>query len=75
MIAELKAYPLLSGVRGREAADVAALEEVICRVAALLAAVPEIAEMDLNPVIVHPAGKGVSLVDARVFFAGETATG
>jgi len=68
MVAELKAYPLLQGFRGREAADIEALEEVICRVSALLAATPEIAELDLNPVIVHPAGKGVSLVDARIFF-------
>ena len=68
MVAELKAYPLLRGFRGREAADIAALEEVICRVSTLLAATPEIAELDLNPVIVHPAGKGVSLVDARIFF-------
>jgi hypothetical protein len=31
-------------------------------------ACPEIVEMDLNPVIVHAEGKGVSIVDARVFF-------
>jgi acetyltransferase len=68
MIRELKAYPLLQGVRGGEAADAPALVEVIVKVSALLAAAPEIAELDLNPVIVHPAGKGVSLVDARVFF-------
>jgi len=68
MIGELRAYPLLGGVRGRDAADVEALAEVIGKVGALLAATPEIAELDLNPVIVHPAGKGVSLVDARIFF-------
>jgi len=68
MIGELQAYPLLAGVRGRAAADVAALAEVIRKVGALLAAAPEIAELDLNPVIVHPAGKGVSLVDTRIFF-------
>ncbi|MDI9570120.1 MAG: acetate--CoA ligase family protein [Pseudomonadota bacterium] len=69
MVAELKAYPLLRGFRGRETADIPALEETVCRVSALLAAEPEITELDLNPVIVHPAGKGVSLVDARVFFS------
>lgn len=68
MVQELKAYPLLQGVRGRQAADVEALVEVIGKVSALLAAAPEIAELDLNPVIVHPTGKGVSLVDARIFF-------
>jgi len=69
MVQELKAYPLLQGVRGRQAADVEALVEVIGKASALLAAAPEIAELDLNPVIVHPAGEGVSLVDARIFFS------
>jgi len=68
MVQELKAYPLLQGVRGRQAADVEALVEVIVKVSALLAAAPEITELDLNPVIVHPDGKGVSLVDVRIFF-------
>jgi acyl-CoA synthetase (NDP forming) len=68
MLKELKAYPLLQGVRGKGRADIKALIEVICRVSALLTNCPEISEMDLNPVIVHPDGQGVSIVDARVFF-------
>ena len=68
MIRELKAYPLLAGARGRDLADCQALQNVVCRISALLAACPEISEIDLNPVIVHPEGQGVSLVDARVFF-------
>ena len=68
MLKELKAYPLLQGVRGKGRADVKALIEVICRVSTLLTNCPEISEMDLNPVIVHPEGQGVSIVDARVFF-------
>ncbi len=70
MISELKGYPLLAGARGKKPADVKALVDVVCRVSALLSACPDIAEIDLNPVIVHPKGKGVSLVDARVFFSG-----
>ncbi|HRS83299.1 MAG TPA: acetate--CoA ligase family protein [Smithellaceae bacterium] len=68
MLQELKAYPLLAGARGRGPADCQALKNVVCRISALLAACPEISEIDLNPVIVHPEGQGVSLVDARVFF-------
>jgi acyl-CoA synthetase (NDP forming) len=68
MLKELKAYPLLKGVRGKGKADVKALVEVICRVSSLLTNCPEIAEMDLNPVIVHPDGQGISIVDARIFF-------
>jgi acetate---CoA ligase (ADP-forming) len=68
MIQELKAYPLLAGARGKGPSDGQALIEVVCRVSALLAACPDITEIDLNPVIVHPQGQGASLVDARVFF-------
>jgi acyl-CoA synthetase (NDP forming) len=68
MLKELKAYPLLLGVRGKGRADVKALVEVICRVSTLLTNCHEISEMDLNPVIVHPDGQGVSIVDARIFF-------
>jgi len=71
MLRELKVYPLLAGARGRAPADIQALADVICRVSALLAACPEITEIDLNPVIVHPLGEGLSLVDARVFFSGK----
>jgi acetyltransferase len=70
MIRALKAYPLLSGARGKGPADCAALIDVICRISALLQACPQIEEIDLNPVIVHPEGQGVSLVDARIFFSG-----
>jgi len=68
MLKELQAYPLLLGVRGKGRADVKALVEVICRVSTLLTNCPDVSEMDLNPVIVHPDGQGVSIVDARVFF-------
>ena len=68
MLGELKAYPVLRGARGKGKADTDALADIVCRVAHLLAEVPEIAEIDLNPVIVHGAGKGVSVVDSRIFF-------
>ena len=60
----LRTYPLLNGYRGAPPADVPALEDVVLRVAALVAAHPEIAELDCNPVIVSPSGALV--VDARV---------
>lgn len=68
MLKELKAYPLLTGARGNKQSDTAALIEIVCRVSGLLHACSEIGELDLNPVIVHPEGEGVSVVDARVFF-------
>lgn len=72
MLSELKAYPILEGARGGKPLDIDALVEVICKISALAAAHPEISEIDLNPVMVYPRGKGVGIVDSRVFFAGET---
>jgi len=66
MLHDLKAWPILKGRRGQPPRDVAALTDLICRVAALLAAVPRIAEIDLNPVFVHADGQGISLADARI---------
>ena len=68
MIKQLQAYPVLQGARGKMTADMDAFSDVICRVSQLLTAAPDIAEIDLNPVIVHEKGKGVSIVDSRVFF-------
>jgi acyl-CoA synthetase (NDP forming)/GNAT superfamily N-acetyltransferase len=64
MVRELRTFPLLDGYRGAPRADVPALEDVVVRVAALAAAHPELAELDLNPVVVSPSGALV--VDARV---------
>jgi acyl-CoA synthetase (NDP forming) len=64
MVRSLKTFPQLIGYRGAPPADLAALEDVLVRVSALVEANPEVAEMDLNPLIVHPAGAVV--VDARI---------
>jgi acyl-CoA synthetase (NDP forming) len=64
MVTSLRSYPLLEGFRGAPQADVAALEEVLLRVGAMVEAHPEVAEMDCNPVVVSPGG--ALIVDARV---------
>src|SRR5262245_32944179 len=66
MIEETRVSRLLRGYRGSPPADVAALERLLRSLGALAEAAPRIAEIDLNPVIVHPNGEGVSLIDARV---------
>jgi len=68
MLNQLKMAPLLTGTRGRPALDIDALVELICRVSWLIQSREDIKELDLNPVIVHPKGEGVSVVDARVFW-------
>jgi acyl-CoA synthetase (NDP forming) len=64
MLSGLRSHPLLVGYRGGPAADVAAVEALIARVSALVDAHPEVAELDLTPVVVSAAG-AVAL-DARV---------
>jgi acetate---CoA ligase (ADP-forming) len=64
MIRSLTTYPLLDGYRGATPVSVAALEEVLIRVGALVEAHSEVADIDFNPVIVHPSG--AVIVDARI---------
>ena len=64
MLRGLKTFPLLDGHRGRPRADLAALRELVLRVAALAATHPTVAELDLNPVIA--TADGAMVVDARV---------
>jgi acetyl coenzyme A synthetase (ADP forming)-like protein len=66
LLHEMRGFALLNGYRGRPCADVDALAEVVLRVSRLAEDVPEILELDFNPVIVLPAGQGCRIVDARV---------
>jgi acetyltransferase len=67
MLGELKAAPLLNGFRGAVKADVPALSQLISQISQLAARFKdEISEIELNPVLVHPEGKGVTIVDALV---------
>ena len=63
----LRSWPLLDGFRGTPRVDVGALEELIVALGALATDVPEVAELDLNPVLVTP--DGCSLVDVKVRLA------
>ena len=56
---------LMFAPRGQRPGDVDALVALIQRVAALALAVPELAEFEMNPVVVHEPGQGVTVVDAR----------
>ncbi len=66
MIAKLRASVLLDGYRGAPPGDRAALIDVLMRVSALIGIVPELHEMDLNPVKVMPPGQGAVVLDARL---------
>ncbi len=66
MVREPKGYRLLEGYRNNPLGDVAALEDALQRVSALITEMPEMTEMDLNPVKVLPPGEGIWVVDARM---------
>jgi acetyltransferase len=70
MLAELRGAPLLRGVRGRPAADVEAIAEVLVKIAALAETHRErLRAIDLNPLVVREAGKGAAVVDWLIEFA------
>ncbi len=73
MIAETVAGRMIMfGARGQRPGDVQALVSLIQRIAALALAIPEIEEFELNPVIVHAPGQGVTVVDARAILRPAT---
>ena len=69
----LRMWPLLQGFRGAPAADVAHLEELVVYLGLLAVDVPEIAELDLNPVMVGE--HECSVVDVRLRLAGSDEPG
>ena len=64
LLAALKGAPLLAGFRGAPAVQVDALVDAVCRVSWLVADVPDVTEMDLNPVLA--SADGVVVLDARI---------
>jgi len=66
MIAEVRSARLLEGYRGGPEGDISALRETLLRISALVEDLPEVVEMDLNPVKVLEPGQGLSVVDLRM---------
>lgn len=64
MLTSLRTYPLLTGFRGSPALDIAALRDLLYRINHLIETIPEVAEMDLNPIFVRQ--HGLMAVDARI---------
>jgi acetate---CoA ligase (ADP-forming) len=63
MLGELRMAPLLSGVRGEPPVDMGALSDTVCRFAQLGAELPDLVELEVNPLVAGPGG--VIAVDAR----------
>jgi acetyltransferase len=69
MIEETKSFPILNGSRGKPPLDKKAISKLLMLCSEIVEAYPQIAEMDLNPVIVHQSG--LSVVDARVILKSD----
>ena len=69
MLRALKTFPLLEGYRGDPPTDIAAVEDLLLRISQMVEDLPQLAELDLNPVIPLAPGEGTVVVDARIRFA------
>jgi acyl-CoA synthetase (NDP forming) len=71
MVGEIKGYPVLAGARGKPPADVDALVDTLVKLSALAVDLKgQIAELDINPLIVLPKGQGVKAADALIRMKG-----
>ena len=66
MLTSLMMFPILKGVRGEAPADLASLADCLERLSFLAQEIPDIAELDLNPVMAMT--KGCAVVDARILW-------
>ncbi len=66
MVKEIRGHRLLEGYRGHPPADIDAIKEILLRISLLVEDVPEIFELDLNPIFALEPGKGCRIVDARI---------
>ena len=68
MIASIRSYPLLLGVRGESRKDIDQVADAVLRLGRLVAECPEITDIEINPLVVYDYGKGVKAVDVRILF-------
>jgi acetyltransferase len=67
MIHEIKGFKILAGARGRAKADIEAIADVLVKVSRMALALEDhLAELDINPLLVLPEGKGARVTDALV---------
>jgi len=65
-VASIDSFPLLLGIRGEKPKDISATADAFHRLSHLVEMVPEIAELDVNPLIVRERGAGAHAADARI---------
>jgi acetyltransferase len=66
MLGEIRARSLLDGVRGQPPADKTSIVDALLRIGQMVQDFPEIAELDINPLVVYPQGQGAIALDMRL---------
>jgi len=66
LVSSIKMAKLFEGYRGSPPSDIQALEDLLLRLSALVEDIPEVTELDLNPIMVMSQGEGYWVVDARI---------
>jgi acetate---CoA ligase (ADP-forming) len=66
MVRNIRGFRLLEGYRGHAPADISAIEDVLLRISRMVEDIPEIRELDLNPIFAMPPGQDCIAVDARI---------
>jgi acetyltransferase len=72
MIQDIRSLKLLLGVRGEPPSDLAAVAECLLRLSQFVTDHPRIQELDINPLLVYPRGKGAVVADARIILEPPT---
>jgi acetyltransferase len=71
MIRQIKGYRLFQGFRGRPPADIEIIEKSMVSLSNLATNHPEIVELDINPLLVHPRGEGATAADCRIILKAD----
>jgi acetyltransferase len=69
MVRSIKSFPLLNGFRGKPKADLEIIHKLLVSLSDLVINHPEIKELDINPLLVHPEGKGATVADVRIILS------
>jgi acetyltransferase len=75
MLNEIRAQAILDGVRGQPPVDKAAIIDALLRVGQLVQDFSEIVELDINPLVVYPRGRGAVAIDMRLVLTREPSIG
>jgi acetyltransferase len=69
MMKEIRAYPLLLGVRGEERKDMESVIDAVIRLATMIRRCESVTDIEVNPIVVYEEGKGSKAVDVRVLLS------